>query len=153
MAGAGFKAQRDTGQLLVVLHQCHPVLNRSIQVMLQYGGHALRRQRAASYRVRKLLADSFPKDGDLDWFRKDFVSLQADGTQSLVYRWVAADHQSDCLWVGVAHGANDGKTITGVRHVQVGKQCVKVLCRDVMERVAHVRYGDYLKAVPFQRYA
>src|ERR1700722_1721702 len=151
MASAVLKAQRDTGQLFVALHQCHPVLNRSTQIVLQYGCHALRWQRAVSYRVRKLPADSFPKDGDLDWFRKDFVSLHADGRQSLAYRGVAAEHQSDRLWVGVAHGAHDGKTITGAWHVQVGKQGVKVLCRDVRGRVAHVRYGDYLKAVPFQR--
>jgi hypothetical protein len=40
MAGAFLKAQWDPGQLLVVLDQFHPVLNRSIEIMLQDGGHA-----------------------------------------------------------------------------------------------------------------
>ena len=28
-------------QLFIALHQCHPVLNRRVEVALQYGGHAL----------------------------------------------------------------------------------------------------------------
>ena len=45
MAGAFLKAQWDPGQLLVVLDQFHPILNRRIEVMLQDGGHAFRGQR------------------------------------------------------------------------------------------------------------
>src|SRR5208283_5772393 len=41
MTGAGFEAQRDTSQLFVVLHECHPVLNRRSKITLQYGGHTL----------------------------------------------------------------------------------------------------------------
>ncbi len=45
VTGAVLKAQRDTGELLVVLHEFHPALNRRIEVMFQYGCHALRGQR------------------------------------------------------------------------------------------------------------
>ena len=75
MAGTRLKAQRDTGQLLVMLHQCHPVLNRRIQVVFQDGGHALRKPRPASRVVREFVAKSFPKNADFDWLGQDFVSL------------------------------------------------------------------------------
>jgi hypothetical protein len=52
--------------------------------------------------------------------------------------------------MSVAHGANYRKTITCVWHVKVRKQRVKLLCRDVAERFANVRYGSDLKAVTFQ---
>ena len=45
VTGAVLKAQRDTSELLVVLNEFHPVLNRRIEVMFQYGCHALRGQR------------------------------------------------------------------------------------------------------------
>jgi hypothetical protein len=72
MAGAVLETQRDTGQLLVVLHQCHPVLNRCIEVMLQYVGYALGRWQPASYWVRELVADRSAKRADFDWFHKGF---------------------------------------------------------------------------------
>jgi hypothetical protein len=50
----------------------------------------------------------------------------------------------------MAHGANHGETITGVRHVQVGEQYIKALCSDATERFAYARHGDYIKAVAFQ---
>jgi hypothetical protein len=52
--------------------------------------------------------------------------------------------------MGVVHGADDCETITGVRHVQVRKQCVEVLCRDVKEGIAYIRDGDYLEAIALQ---
>jgi hypothetical protein len=37
--------------------------------------------------------------------------------------------------------------------VQVGEQQVKLLGSDATERVAHGTYGDYLKAIPLQRFS
>ena len=45
VTGAVLKAQRDTSELLVVLNEFHPIPNRRIQVMFQYGRHAFRGQR------------------------------------------------------------------------------------------------------------
>jgi hypothetical protein len=39
MSGAVLKAQRDTGQFFMVLHQRHSILNRHVEVALQYGIH------------------------------------------------------------------------------------------------------------------
>ena len=54
-------------------------------------------------------------------------------------------NQRHCLRVGVWHGADDSETITGVRHVQVGKQWVKVFRSNRTEWVAPGR--DDLKVV------
>jgi hypothetical protein len=40
----------------------------------------------------------------------------------LVQSWIAAEHERRCLRVGVSPGTHDSEPITGVRHVQVGKQ-------------------------------
>jgi hypothetical protein len=53
--------------------------------------------------------------------------------------------------VGVPHGTDDGETITRMRHVQVGKQNVKVLCRDATKRSAYIRHGDYIEPIAFER--
>jgi hypothetical protein len=52
--------------------------------------------------------------------------------------------------VGVAHGADDGETITSVGHVQVREQYVKVFGSDTAERFPYIRYGDYLEPIPFE---
>jgi hypothetical protein len=59
--------------------------------------------------------------------------------------WIAAEHERHCLRVGVSHGADHSETITGVRHVLVGKQEVKVFRSNATESFAHGR--DYLKVV------
>ena len=51
------KAQRDTGQLVVLSHEPYPVLNCRIDVMLQYGRHALRRNRPTGSRVDEFFAE------------------------------------------------------------------------------------------------
>jgi len=61
MAGAFLKAQWDPGQLLVVLDQFHPVLNRGIEVMLQDGGHAFGGQRPVWYGVGEFFPNNFPE--------------------------------------------------------------------------------------------
>ncbi len=61
MAGAPVKAQKDASQLFVLFHQRHPVPNRSIEVLLQYGGHALCGKPRMSYRVPEFFADNFPE--------------------------------------------------------------------------------------------
>jgi hypothetical protein len=52
------KAQRDTGQLVVLSHEPYPVLNCRIDVMLQYGRHALRRNRPTGSRVDEFSRNS-----------------------------------------------------------------------------------------------
>jgi hypothetical protein len=52
----------------------------------------------------------------------------------------------------VPHGADDGKAITGVRHVQIGQKNVKVFCNDAAERFAYVCYGDYIESIAFKCY-
>ena len=61
MARAFLKAKWDPGQLLVALDQFHPVLNRSIEVMLQDGGHAFAGQRPVGYRVGEFFPNNFPE--------------------------------------------------------------------------------------------
>jgi hypothetical protein len=36
-------------------------------------------------------------------------------------------------------------------HVKVGKQNVKVLCRDAAKSSAHIRHGDYIEPIAFER--
>src|SRR5450755_4392435 len=62
MAGPGLEAERDTGQLLVVLHQRHPLLNRSIQFMLRYVGYSLRRRQPANLGFASLLRMASQRD-------------------------------------------------------------------------------------------
>jgi hypothetical protein len=52
--------------------------------------------------------------------------------------------------MGVAHGADDGETITRVGHVQVREQYVKAFGNDTAERFPYIRDGDYLEPVPFE---
>jgi hypothetical protein len=52
--------------------------------------------------------------------------------------------------MGVAHGADDGETITSVGHVQVREQHVKAFGSDTAERFPYIRYGDHLEPIPFE---
>jgi hypothetical protein len=58
---------------------------------------------------------------------------------------MAAEHERHCLRVGASQDADDSETITGVPHVQVGKQEVKVFRSNATECFAHGR--DSLKVV------
>jgi hypothetical protein len=43
----------------------------------------------------------------------------------------------------------DGKSVTRMRHVQVGEKYVKVFCNDTAERFAHACYRDHVEAIAF----
>ena len=75
MAGAFLKAQWDTSQLFVAFHQFHPVLNGSVEVLLQDGGHAFRGKRFAQYAVRDSVVDNFSECGDFDWLYQNVIRL------------------------------------------------------------------------------
>jgi hypothetical protein len=53
--------------------------------------------------------------------------------------WIAAEHERHSLRGGCVDGADDRETITGVRHVQVGKQEVKVFRSNATKCFAHGR--------------
>src|SRR5713101_4569713 len=80
-------------------------------------------------------------------FTRTSSACKADGGQRLVQLWEPAEHQRYCIRVGVPHGADDGETIPRMRHVQVGEEYVKLLCRDAAERLAYAGYGDYLEPI------
>jgi hypothetical protein len=73
------------------------------------------------------------------------------GRERLVQLWEPTEHQGYRLGVSVSHGADGGETITGVGHVEVGKQYVKVFCGDAAEGFSHARYRDHLESVAFER--
>jgi hypothetical protein len=49
----------------------------------------------------------------------------------------------------VAHGADDGKSIPSVRHVQVGEQDVEFFRRNESERFVYASGGNDFKPIGF----
>ena len=74
MTGAVLKIQWDQVSSSLC-YQCHPVLNRRIEIMLQYRSHSLCGHRHVGDGVSQFPVDGFSEYGDLDWFGKDLVSL------------------------------------------------------------------------------
>src|SRR5882762_5802989 len=52
----------------------------------------------------------------------------------------------------MAHGTDDGKSITSIRHVQVGEQHVEALSRNKSQRSAHGGGGYHFKPAAFQAF-
>jgi hypothetical protein len=53
----------------------------------------------------------------------------------------------------MAHRANNGKTIAGVRHVQIGDESVEAVGRDMSKGFRHIGGRDNLKPLVFKSYA
>jgi hypothetical protein len=100
----------------------------------------------------KSLSNYFPERSDFDRFHENLVCLYAYGGHSLGHCRVATQDERHRIGVRVAHGANHRKAIPGVGHMKVGKQQVKALVGNAMERFGYARYGNDLEAVTFQRF-
>src|SRR5258708_14402664 len=129
----------------MAVHQFHPVLNRSIEVSLQYGSHAFGGKRFAGHAVCDPLVDNFSERGDFDWLYKNLIRLRTDDGQCLVQLWVPAEYYRYCFRVGVPHGTDDGETITRMRPLKVGKQHVESFRRDPAESRAHIPHCHYIQ--------
>ena len=139
MPRAALETQRDKGQLLVVPHHCHPVLNCCIEVMLQYVSYALGRWQPASYWVRELVADRYAKRADCDWFHKDFVSGSRTAAKaSSIAGYRLSIRVAACGWVsrkalttvkppppcGTCKSESNASKVSGGGHRQGAKTCV-----------------------------
>src|SRR5580698_7209232 len=97
---------------------------------LQYCGYSFFLDPGRRLTSEELFVDHFGQFPGLEWFHDDFVRLQKDSVHSALHIRVAADQQRKRIRLGVPHGGNQSKTITGVRHVQVGDKYVETLCDD-----------------------
>ena len=75
VAGAVLEVQLDTSEFRIVLYKRHPVLNRRIKVVFQYGGYALGGQQRSRFIRCQPSVNDFPERGDFNRLYKDFISL------------------------------------------------------------------------------
>ncbi len=90
--------------------------------------------------------------GHANRFHKDFIRLKEDGSHGLLKCWVAGEQQRYSIGLSMAHGADDGKTISSIRHLQLGHQHVEVFSRNKFQRPVYGRGRYHFKPVGFQAF-
>src|SRR5260370_19385946 len=143
-------AHRDGRHFLVALHARHPLGDGWTRITLQNSGNALFVDRHASRRFRELFLDYLSYLGHANRFHKDFIHLEEDGIRGLTKRWVACEQQRNSIGLCVAHSADDGKSISSIRHLQVGEKHVEVFGRNKIQRFVYGGGGDHFKPLAIQ---
>jgi len=135
-----------------VLHAGHPTLDGLVEITLQNFGDPFFVHRHMDRRVRELLLDDFGNLRKANRFHKDLIGLQEEATQGRLKHGVATEHERYSVGLCMAHGIDDGKPITSIRHVQVGEQHIEVFNRNKSERFVYVGGGYHVKPVAFQAF-
>src|SRR5260370_5834104 len=143
-------AHRDGRHFLVALHARHAVGDGWTRITLQNSGNALFVDRHASRRFRELFLDYLSYLGHANRFHKDCIRLEEDGSHGLLKGWVAGEQQRNSIGLCMAHGADDGKSISSIRHLQVGEKHVEVFGRNKFQRFVYGGGGDHFEPLAFQ---
>ena len=78
------------------------------------------------FRVNK-----FGECPDIERFHYNFVRFQKNCSHGALHIGIAADQQRKSCRLGMPHRRNHRKSISGMRHVQVGDEHVKLLGCDM----------------------
>ena len=92
-------------------------MDRRILLAFQNLGNRLFDARLMIRRVRELTLDEVRCRREANRLYEDFIGLQENRRHGLLHRGVAAHHQGYSIWLGMAHGADDGKSIGRIGHV------------------------------------
>jgi|SRR5580704_1518104 hypothetical protein len=129
-------AKRKAAQFTALFRTYQPPFDNTGNAPLQDHAHSFLFKPGGRSAGEHPFADELGESAYIEWFHDDFVRFEKDSGHGALYVGVAADQQGQCIGLGVSHRGNHPKTVTRIRHVQVGYEHVKALGSDSSQRAS-----------------
>jgi hypothetical protein len=153
IAGAVFVGEGDATEFFTVSYSPQPVFDDGLGTTLENRRDSFFSRTDGRDTILDLLVDEFGEFAGREGFQDDIVGLENNGVHGALHVRVTADQKGERVWLGVAHCGHYGKTVAGVRHVQVGDQHVEGHGCDEFQSSGHAGGGGYVESLASERHS